>query len=412
MSIRMANKDDLQLVKEITIETIHQIYPHYYPKGAVEFFIEHHNDVNISNDIEAGIVFLCMDENEQAVGTVTLKENDICRLFVLPEYQGLGYGRELLDFAENERFEDAARCRDCIEALKKLRDSQKVVGSPDDEYDIISVYTDNLSTCISVFYIRSGIISDSDTYLYGAYEISMTDDYEFMSQFIVDLYSKREYIPSEILLGFDMQSDELDLVQSYVREISKRAIKIRIPQKGDTKKLCDMVTKNAEEQAKQYKNKLEQDNKVLLKLSQMLSLDTVPNRIESYDISNLGNEHITAGMIVYEDGKLLKGDYRVFKIKNQDGADDYSAMKEVLKRRIEHLSDSNGSFSKLPDLILLDGGMTHVSVARQVFDEMNIGIPVFGMVKDEHHKTRTLVTDSEEISIAKEQAVFVCFLKC
>lgn len=102
MSIRQANIDDLQLVKEITIETIHQIYPHYYPKGAVEFFVEHHNDTNILNDIEAGIVFLCMDKKGQAVGTVTLKENDICRLFVLPEYHGLGYGRELLDFAENE----------------------------------------------------------------------------------------------------------------------------------------------------------------------------------------------------------------------------------------------------------------------------------------------------------------------
>ena len=102
MSITQANKDDLQLVKRITIETINQIYPHYYPKGAVEFFVEHHNYTNILNDIEAGIVFFCMDENEQAVGTVTLKENDICRLFVLPEYQGLGYGRELIDFAENE----------------------------------------------------------------------------------------------------------------------------------------------------------------------------------------------------------------------------------------------------------------------------------------------------------------------
>lgn len=102
MSIRMANKDDLQLIKEITIKTINQIYPHYYPKGAVEFFVEHHNDENISNDIEAGRVFLCMDKKEQAVGTVTLKENDICRLFVLPEYHGLGYGRELLDFAEKE----------------------------------------------------------------------------------------------------------------------------------------------------------------------------------------------------------------------------------------------------------------------------------------------------------------------
>ena len=318
---------------------------------------------------------------------------------------------QMLAYAEKERFEDAARCRDSIEALKRLRDGQKVVGSPDDEFDIIATYSDDLSTSISIFYIRSGVISDSDTYVYGASEIATNDDFEYMSHFITDLYSKREYIPSEILLGFDFVDGELSLVQEYLRSISKRAIKIRIPKKGDTKKLCDMVTKNAEEQAKQYKNKMEQDNKVLVKLSRMLSLDIVPNRIESYDISNLGNEHITAGMIVYEDGKLLKSDYRVFKIKNQNGADDYSAMRETLKRRIEHLSDKTGSFSKMPDLILLDGGMTHVSAVKDIFKEMNIDIPVFGMVKDEHHKTRTLVTESQEISIAKEQSVFVFVYK-
>ncbi|MBO5439292.1 MAG: excinuclease ABC subunit UvrC [Clostridia bacterium] len=318
---------------------------------------------------------------------------------------------QMLAYAEKERFEDAARCRDSIEALKRLRDGQKVVGSPDDEFDIIATYSDDLSTSISLFYIRSGVISDSDTYVYGASEIATSDDFEYMSHFITDLYSKREYIPSEILLGFDFDDGELSLVQEYLRSISKRAIKIRIPKKGDTKKLCEMVTKNAEEQAKQYKNKMEQDNKVLVKLSRMLSLDIVPNRIESYDISNLGNEHITAGMIVYEDGKLLKSDYRVFKIKNQNGADDYSAMRETLKRRIEHLSDKTGSFSKMPDLILLDGGMTHVSAVKDIFKEMNIDIPVFGMVKDEHHKTRTLVTESQEISIAKEQSVFVFVYK-
>ena len=102
MSIKQAYKDDLQVVKYITIETINQIYPHYYPKGAVEFFIEHHNDRNILRDLEAGKVFLCVNEEGQPVGTVSLKDNDICRLFVLPEFQGNGYGRELLDFAENE----------------------------------------------------------------------------------------------------------------------------------------------------------------------------------------------------------------------------------------------------------------------------------------------------------------------
>ena len=102
MSIKQAYKDDLQVVKYITLETINQIYPHYYPKGAVEFFVEHHNDTNILSDIEAGKVFLCMNEEGQSVGTVSIKENDICRLFVLPEFQGQGYGRKLLDFAENE----------------------------------------------------------------------------------------------------------------------------------------------------------------------------------------------------------------------------------------------------------------------------------------------------------------------
>lgn len=318
---------------------------------------------------------------------------------------------QMLDYAKDERFENAARCRDSIEALKRLRDGQKVVGSPDDEYDIIATYSDDLSTCISVFYIRSGVISDSDTYLYGASELATNDCFEYMTHFITDLYSKREYIPNEILLGFNFDDGELLLVQEYLKNISKRAVKIRIPMKGETKKLCDMVTKNAEEQAKQYKHKMEQDNRVLVKLSQMLSLDCVPNRIEAYDISNLGNEHITAGMIVYEDGKLLKNDYRVFKIKNQSGADDYSAMQEVLKRRIEHLADATGSFSKIPDLILLDGGMTHVGVVKNLFREIDVSIPVFGMVKDEHHKTRTLVTEKDEISIAKEQSVFVFVYK-
>ncbi|MBP3495474.1 MAG: excinuclease ABC subunit UvrC [Clostridia bacterium] len=318
---------------------------------------------------------------------------------------------QMYDFSENEKYEDAARCRDGIEALKRLRDGQKVVGAPDDEYDIINVYSDNFTTCISVFYIRSGIISDSDNFVYGANELTYENNYDYLTPFISELYSKREYIPKEILLGFNYEENELLLLQEYLRNVAKRAVKIRIPQKGDTKKLCDMVYNNAKEQASQYKLKAEQDTKVLIKLSQMLGLESVAQRIEAYDISNLGNEHITAGMIVSENGKLLKSDYRVFKIKNQNGADDYSAMREVISRRIEHLKDENGSFSKLPDLIFLDGGMTHVGVIKELFLKLGIDIPVFGMVKDEHHKTRTIVTDKEEISIAKEQSVFVFVYK-
>ena len=172
-----------------------------------------------------------------------------------------------------------------------------------------------------------------------------------------------------------------------------------------------MVMFNAKEQANQYRNSAEQDNRVLTKLGEMLGLGGAPERIEAYDISNLGSEHITAGMIVCENGKLKKSDYRIFRIKNQDGADDYSAMTEVILRRMSHLNDATGSFAETPDLILLDGGATHVSVVKRALTENGIDIPVFGMVKDEHHKTRTIVTEDKEISIAKEQSVFVFVYK-
>ena len=317
---------------------------------------------------------------------------------------------QMMDFAENEKYEEAARCRDGINALKQLRERQKVVGAPDDEYDIISVYSDDLTTSISVFYVRSGIISDNDSFVYGSNELSFEDGYEFMTPFITELYARREYIPKEILVSFDY-GEEGELASEYLSNIAKRKVVIRQPQKGDLKKMCDMVYDNAKEQASQYKQKSIEETKVLVKLSELLGLDVVAQRIEAYDISNLGNEHITAGMIVSENGKLQKSDYRFFKIKNQNGADDYSAMREVISRRIEHLSDTDGSFSKAPDIILLDGGATHVSVVKELFKELNVDIPVFGMVKDEHHKTRTIVTENEEISIAKEQSVFIFVYK-
>ncbi len=318
---------------------------------------------------------------------------------------------QMYEHAESERFEDAARCRDAIESMKHLGEGQKVVGAPDDDYDIIASFSNELSTCISIFNIRAGVISDSENFLFGASEIAGVEDYEYMSSFICDYYEKKEYIPSDIFLAFTMDEDERKLVEDYLRLVRKRAVSVKIPKKGEHKKLCEMVYANAIEQAKQYKLKAEHDTDVLSKLADMLCLEVLPERIEAYDISNLGKEHITAGMIVYDGYKLQKNDYRVFKIKNQTGIDDYSAMREVISRRLDHLNDESGSYSKTPDLILLDGGMTHVSVVNEVLRSKNINIPVFGMVKDEHHKTRTIVTESEEISIAKEQAVFVFIYK-
>jgi excinuclease ABC subunit C len=150
-----------------------------------------------------------------------------------------------------------------------------------------------------------------------------------------------------------------------------------------------------------------------MNLAQLLHLETLPERIEAYDISNIGTENVTAGMVVYENGKAAKAEYRLFKMRELNGTtDDYASMQEAIRRRIKHLrEDQSGSFSKYPDLLLIDGGKGHVSAVKEVLREENIDLVVFGMVKDDFHKTRALCTETEEINIAKERAIFMLIYK-
>ena len=149
----------------------------------------------------------------------------------------------------------------------------------------------------------------------------------------------------------------------------------------------------------------------MVRLAAMLALEVVPSRIESYDISNFGKEYKTCGMIVWEDGKFKKSDYRTFRIRDVEGTDDYASMREALSRRFARLREEDAGFSVLPDLILLDGGAAHVAVVRHLLSDMGIQVPVFGMVKDDFHKTRALCTDTEEISIAQDRAVFTAIYR-
>ena len=316
---------------------------------------------------------------------------------------------KMYDAAENERFEAAAKYRDTVAALDRLGQKQKVVAAPGTEYDVIALYNDDVCSCISVFYIRDGAVSDKSEYVFG--KDSIVDESN-IAAFICELYRVREYIPKSILLSFEMDGEDVGAVAEYLSKLTERKVTLRTPERGDMKTLCDMVRDNAAERAKTYAGEAEKDEKVLVRLAELLSLETYPERIEAYDISNIGHEHITAGMIVSEGGKLKRADYRSFKIKSvTDGTDDYGSMREALSRRFAHLEDSEGSFASYPDLILLDGGKGHVSVARALMVEMGIDIPVFGMVKDDYHKTRALCTDTEEISIARENSVFVFIYK-
>ena len=183
-------------------------------------------------------------------------------------------------------------------------------------------------------------------------------------------------------------------------------MQIKIHERGDGRALCDMALENAKESARQYRLEGEREDKNLRRFSQLLGLTELPMRIEAYDISNIGNENITASMVVYAGGKLKKSDYRVFSVKTTVGADDYGSMREVLGRRFSHIGDGTQSLGESPDLILLDGGATHVGVVRKLMEERGIEIPLFGMVKDDYHKTRAITDGEREISIAHEQGVY------
>ena len=311
---------------------------------------------------------------------------------------------EMYAFSEEERFEAAARCRDSILALDAVGERQKVVSSPDAEHDVVALYSDEICSCVSVFYVRSGVLQDKAEFMFGADSILEPED---MTTFLCEHYKAREFIPHQILLAFDMEEADKEMLSAYFTQIAGHKVSVRVPERGTLRTLCEMVEKNAADQAKLYKINTEKNEGTLARLATLLQLETYPTRIEAYDISNLGAEHLTAGMVVCVDGKFSKADYRTFRIKGVNGnADDYASMRETLDRRLSHLTDVEGSFSNMPDLILLDGGRGHVSVVRELLREKGIDLPVFGMVKDDYHKTRALCTEHEEISIAREHDVY------
>ena len=220
---------------------------------------------------------------------------------------------------------------------------------------------------------------------------------------------RSDYIPKTVLISFELSEEDVQMLEEFLSARNEHRVYIRRPERGVNKELVTVVAGNAQEKARQTKLESEKDESVLVRLAELLKLETLPERIEAYDISNIGTENITAGMVVYENGKPLKSDYRLFGIRSVSGmTDDYASMREALKRRLKHLKeDKSGAFSVYPDLILIDGGRGHISTVKEVLREEGVDLPVFGMVKDDYHKTRALCTDTEEINIAKERSVYM-----
>lgn len=305
-------------------------------------------------------------------------------------------------YSEAEKYEAAMKCRDTIRALEKIREKQKVVDSPDAEYDVIALYSEELCSCLSIYSVREGILGGKNDYVFGSDKLL---DEASLTAFLVDYYSHSDGIPKRIVFDSSVSVEE-ELLSDFLSDQAGRRVTLWTPQRTEMKKLCAMIFANAKEKANAYVKEYEKDNSTLFRLAEILGLESLPERMEAYDISNIGAEHKTGGMVVYVDGKPKKSDYRTFTIKDVDGTDDYACMRETLRRRLAHLSDERGSMSEYPDLLLIDGGRTHVMAVKEVLADMGLEIPVFGMVKDDFHKTRALCTESEEISIAREQAVY------
>ncbi len=310
--------------------------------------------------------------------------------------------------AMEERFEAAAVHRDRLFALQKLSQRQKVVADPDTAEDVFGFYRDDYGAAMSVFYVRGGALVDKYETVFGADEIL---DNEALIAFVFEHYRRRTDFPPRILLSFEAEEEDLAPLAALFSEAAGHKIQVYTPQRGERKQLCELAMQNAAEKLAASRRESEKNDEAMVRLAVLLGLEVVPERIESYDISNFGKEYKTCGMIVWENGKFNRADYRTFRIRDVEGTDDYASMKEALTRRFAHLSDAEGGFAKLPDLVLLDGGATHVGVVSRALEEMGITVPVFGMVKDDFHKTRALCTEQEEISIAQDRAVFTAIYR-
>ena len=311
--------------------------------------------------------------------------------------------RRMEEAAENLEFERAAVLRDRILALDRLSEKQKVVADTKINRDVFAVDFSSSVGVLAMLCIRRGALINKNEFLLSAVEPPSPEE---LISLIASHYDRWGHPPKEIMLGFEAEEEDISLLSEYLSMEAGYKVSVRRPERGEGKALCAMAEENAKESARQQILESEREDKHIRRLSELLGLSELPGRIEGYDISNIGNENIVASMVVWTEGRLKKSDYRLFSIKTTEGADDYGSMREALSRRVSHIGDGTQSLGERPDLILVDGGDAHVGVARQVLEGAGLEIPVFGMVKDDFHKTRALTDGKNEISIAKEFDVY------
>ena len=307
---------------------------------------------------------------------------------------------QMQDAAEAMNFELAASYRDRLRAVEILGQKQLVTAATSADTDVIGYAQTDAKACFTVLHFGNGNLLDKKFSI-----ISVPDDrQQAVSALLKQYYLSRGFSPKVILLPFEIEDSET-FAQLLQQEYGKK-VRIYKPLRGDNAKLIALAEKNATEEVERVTQQDVHVNAALEKLGEMLAIPT-PGRIESFDISNISGTDIVAGMVVFVDGKPHSSEYKRFNLDTMDGQDDYAAMRMAVKRRFLRYLQHDKGFNLLPDLLLIDGGENHAAIACDVLDELNISVPVFGMVKDDKHRTRALVTPfGEQISIAVQQSVF------
>lgn len=307
---------------------------------------------------------------------------------------------EMEEAAENLEFEKAAKIRDRIQAITRLHNSQKIFDYKTDDYDIVALAQNISLASVAVVKYRSGRLVDKENFFIG-------DEYDpalMRRDFLLSYYLDKEEFPKEIYI--DEQFEDMELITQMLRDKANHAVKFVVPQRGDGLAQIVLAKNNASEYLALKVGRTAKEINALEDLKELLGLEKIPMCIESYDISNFGETGRVGGMIVYRNGRPFKAGYRRFNIKDVIGVDDYACMQEVLRRRLQRYLNGDEGFSPLPDLILLDGGKGHVAAVAQVLDELNISVPLFGLVKDSKHRTRAIAKEGGEIAISANKALF------
>lgn len=303
--------------------------------------------------------------------------------------------------AEDLHFEQAAALRDRIRAVEALSNKQRVISTVFSDTDAIG-FCRGAKSCFTVLHFRDGDLSGKDAEMLDE---PVEEDGEAVSNLVRQYYASRGTVPKHILLP--VECDDREDLETFLSEASGRKTAIEVPKRGERLRLVESAQLNAREEILRRTTQAQRRSKTLEWLQKALDLETFPQRIEAFDISNLGSTGIVAAMTVHVDGRPLKRDYRKFRIRGLEQADDYASMYQALTRRLRHYLDGDEKFSPLPDLLLIDGGREHAATALRATQDLGLSIPIFGMVKDDRHRTRALVTpEGREIGISGNQAVF------